>query len=840
MAKIKKTGLLKILLYFLILWAIGIGTALGISLAQTINIETFEDVGKTNISLSSKLLDKNDKLITEYFSEQKRELVSIDKLPKHLIYALLTREDQEFYHHNGFSFKNTMRALINIVLGRYVSGGSTITQQVAGTLYADRNEFSLSRKLRELWWAFQLERNLTKDEILEIYLNTVYLGHGTYGVEAASQFYFGHSAKDLTLAESAVLVVQLSSPGYNSPINHPERAKLRQWAVLEEMAKLGYITKEEAKQSYDNFWKNFNYTRTQNSSVFVEKQDKAPYFSEYVRQQLEQKLLGTFNIYKDGFTIHTTLNLDYQKLAEEYFTEGLELANKKFKRNQSTANISTEEKFIPILDMLAISFDMPKLSSGETRRRIKAKKYATKELLPLLETTAGLFNLENMGKLIEDKNQKILQEQKKNSVEGALITLENDTGYIVAMIGGSKFGPLNQFNRAVQAKVQPGSSFKPIYYSAAISSKKFTPATLIYDGPVVFWNDDGTPYKPLNYRGEWKGYVTVRTALSHSMNVPSIKVLDAVGFDAAIDRASKLLGIDDPVEIAKTFPRKYPLGLGIISVSPIQMARAYAIFANQGKEVNPVAIRYVEDRSGKIIWEPEKELRESQKKKGDSIYVISPQTAYIMTSLLQTTVESGTLRYARSLVGGFNMPMAGKTGTTQNWSDVWTVGFSPYYTTAVWFGFDQQGHSLGVNQTGAVTTGPVWAKYMKAIHENLPPKDFKMPTKGIVKVKVTEHGLLPPPGYPEDKIREEVFIAGTEPKEFDKIVEFQKERNEITEQKILNSVIEEDLSLDTSPDSLGLELDPELKAILEGSVEGKDNAGNTLPDDNPDYNPLLD
>ncbi|AEJ61705.1 penicillin-binding protein, 1A family [Spirochaeta thermophila DSM 6578] len=814
----RSTLFLNVLIGVLLLWSIGTGIGVGLALAGTLNIEHFYDVGRSKVALPSKVLDVKDRLITEFFSHEKREIVSIEELPPHLIYALITREDQEFFRHNGFSVRNFFRALWNIVTGQYFSGGSTITQQVAGYLYTDRREITITRKLKELWWAFQLERNLTKKEILELYLNTMYFGAGTYGVEAASQFYFGHSARELSLAESVMLVIQLASPARYSPINHPERAKKMQWTVLQEMVRLGYATEEEAKASFDEFWRNFDYTRPQNTSAFFEREDRAPYFSEYVRQQLEERLLGTFNIYTDGFVIHTTLNLDFQEKADRYMQEGFARVNAVYRSNRSRARSKAEQEFIPVLDMLSLAFDLPEIAAGEKRRMQDAKQYAMDNLFPVLEMSTNLFDIQELATPIERENRKRQQERGRTRVEGALITLENDTGYILAMVGGSSFEQINQFNRAVQAKVQPGSSFKPLYYSAAIDSRKFTPATLIYDAPVVFWNDDGTPYTPLNYRGEWKGYVTVREALSHSMNVPSLKVLDAIGFDSAIERAALLLGISDPTEIARTFPRKYPLGLGVITVSPIQMARAYAVFASGGKEVTPLAIRYVEDRNGRIVLEPEKELREEQKRKGDAIYLISPQTAYIMTSLLQSTVEEGTLRYARQLVGGFPMPMAGKTGTTQNWSDVWTVGFSPYFTTAVWFGFDQPGNSLGVNQTGAVTAGPVWARYMKAIHEDLPAKDFPKPSRGIVEVEVTEHGLLPPPGY-TGEVRTEVFLTGTEPKEFDSIVEFEQERDQILESKLFDSLLVQDTP-DELPLSIGIELDPEIRNLMESLDAG--------------------
>jgi penicillin-binding protein 1A len=318
---------------------------------------------------------------------------------------------------------------------------------------------------------------------------------------------------------------------------------------------------------------------------------------------------------------------------------------------------------------------------------------------------------------------------------------------------------------------------------------------MIYDAPVVFWNDDGTPYKPFNYMGWWEGPVRLRYALANSMNVPSIKVLDSVGFDAAITRASRLLGITDPAEIAQTFPRRYPLALGIISIAPIQMAKAFSTFANAGREVEPIAIVYVEDRNGNIILEPEKELRARQKKLGDDLQILTPQEAYIMVSMLESTVEYGTLANRRRNVGGFDgMPMAGKTGTTQNWSDAWTVGFSPYMTTAIWFGFDMPGNSLGVNQTGATAAGPIWAEYMKDIHSGLAVTEFPRPESGLTEMEVCAVSGMLPTEYCSDGTIEEIFLAGTEPHQFCTYHKFQKDQEQKILDKLLNSILAEDVS----------------------------------------------
>jgi penicillin-binding protein 1A len=266
---------------------------------------------------------------------------------------------------------------------------------------------------------------------------------------------------------------------------------------------------------------------------------------------------------------------------------------------------------------------------------------------------------------------------------------------------------------------------------------------MIQDMPVVYHNEDGTPYIPLNFRGEFKGPVLLYEALAHSMNVPSIKVLDTIGFDAAINRAALLLGIGDPEVKRRTFPRVYPLGLGISSVAPIQMARAFSTFANEGRELIPIAIRSIEDRNGRVIIDNERDVRLRQRQKGEGAQLISPQTAYVMTSLLKKTLEVGTLggEGGKFLFSGedgkkYRIAAAGKTGTTQNWADAWTVGFTPYYTAALWFGFDRPGNSLGLTLTGATLTGPIWGDFMREVHNGLPAKDFSRPASGVVDIRV--------------------------------------------------------------------------------------------------------
>ena len=351
--------------------------------------------------------------------------------------------------------------------------------------------------------------------------------------------------------------------------------------------------------------------------------------------------------------------------------------------------------------------------------------------------------------------------------------------------------------------MQPGSSIKPLYYSAAISSHKFTVATMLPDRPVVFFNPDGTAYRPYDYLGQWQGHVSLRWALQDSINVPSREVLQGVGFDAAINRASRLLGMEQHKNDPNYFPHLWPLGLGITPVAPINMARAYAVFANQGREVDPIAIRYVEDRmTGNIVLQPERTLREKQKRMGSKLQIMSPQTAYVMVNLLHSVVTAGTLWQTPFDVHGFDgMPMAGKTGTTENWSDAWTVGFSPYYTTAVWFGFDQRGGSLGLGLTGATAAGPVWAHYMKHADTGLPVIDFPKPASGLVTVRVDCSSGQLPTKY-SSCTKNEIFIAGTEPRHFDQLATYNDSRNSDVVTKLQNSALIEGFS-SVSPTSLG-------------------------------------
>ena len=771
MAKIKKSGI--VFLSLLFISSVSMGALLGWALSETKNIENSEYISEFDTALPTKLLDINGELITEFASDEKREIISFQQLPQHLIDALITREDRIFFSHKGFSVKAVMRAIFGKLTGKSLGGGSTLTQQIAGTLYCDRTDMSYTRKIKELWWAIQMERRYSKNEILELYLNKIYFGGGTYGVNAASKYYFGHGATEITPAEAAILVIQLSNPAFYNPFDHPNRAMDRQKDVLSAMVSNGYITQEQSDQSFDNYWDSFDFTRT-STSAYMMRDDKAPWFSEYVRRELGNMIYGSDDIYTSGFTVNTTLNLQHQQIAQSVMEKYIDMANTRYKNEHSSKSDIAFNTYVPLTEMLSLLFDIPSLKMSEKRAEQVANNTYISQINPILDVLSLITGQDKLKVNVINRATAIAkQEDEKTTIEGTMIALNHENGYIDALVGGSKFDSDNQFIRATQAKVQPGSTFKPLYYSAAIDSKKYTPTTQISDTPVVFHTADGKPYIPLNFKGEWEGDVSLWRALTRSMNVPSLKILDGIGFEAAIDRAVALLGIPKNEIASRAFVPGYPIGLGVCSVRPVEMARAYAIFANGGKEITPMAIRTVEDKNGNVILNPELDIRKEQAAKGEKIQVISPQTAFVMTKLLEQTVNNGgTLaaqawhfNYRDENKNRYTMPAAGKTGTTQNWADAWTCGFTPYYAAAFWFGFDKPGQSLGLNITGATLAGYAWGEYFDKIHENLPLKDWNKPLEGVIECTVcSESGQILTEACGDNKTTQ-WYLKGTEPTE---------------------------------------------------------------------------
>lgn len=763
-----------------------VGGFLGWALAATTNIKNSERFTTFSQALPTKILDVNGEVITEFSSDEKREIIALGKLPVQMIDALLVREDRIFFSHKGFSYKAVARAVVGQLLHKSLGGGSTLTQQIAGTLFCDRSDMSIKRKIKELWWAVQMERRYSKNEIMELYLNKIYFGGGTYGVNAASKYYFGHEATKISPAEAAILVIQLSNPAYYNPFDHPNRAMERQRYVLDQMVAARSITKREADESFSDFWGEFDYTRT-SIGAYTLREDKAPWFSEYVRRELTNLIYGSDDIYTGGFIVNTTLNLKLQKEAERILHKYIVEGNARYTKEHGTKSDLSSGIYVPMAELLALNFGIPAIKTNEARLRIQSfDEYLTK-INPILDATSLITGIDSLKLGIVTKGNGLSKkEDERTTIEGTMICLQNETGYITALVGGSKFDAENQFIRATQAKLQPGSCFKPLYYTEAIDSRKFTVASIISDTPVVFHTSDGRPYIPQNFKGEWLGDIPLFYALIHSMNVPSLKVLDAIGFDAAINRAVSLLGIPPSELPSRAFNKVYPIGLGVCSVRPIELARAYSVIASGGHAITPIAIRNIQNRKGDIIINVEKDIRAKDIKN----QILDPATAYVMTKLLEQTVQSGTLAgqagkfiYRNSKGKQYSILAGGKTGTTQNWADAWTSGFTPDYTATFWFGFDRPGQSLGINITGATLAGFAWGEFMREANRGLSYRDFPNPDSAFQKdenddfdtsahsvVSVTicnESGLLATENCPTGRSHQSLqwFLQGTQPLE---------------------------------------------------------------------------
>ncbi len=849
MTKVKKSGVVFLLLLFLS--SILIGMSFGWLISETVNIKNSEYITEFDTALPTKLLDINGEVITEFASDEKREIIAYQDLPQKMIDALITREDRVFFSHNGFNLKAIMRGVVGILTGRSLGGGSTLTQQIAGTLYCDRTDKSITRKLKELWWAVQMERRYSKNEILELYLNKIYFGGGTYGVNAASKYYFGHGATEITPAEAAILVIQLSNPAFYNPFDHPNRAMDRQQNVLTAMVDAGFLTKEEADQSFEDYWATFDYTRT-STSAYLMRDDKAPWFSEYVRRELGDMIYGSDDIYTSGFTVNTSLNLAHQQIAQNVMEKWIETANIRYQNEHSSKADLAYNIYVPMTELLALLFDIPSLKVSEQRAEFVANATYINSINPVLDVVSLMCGTDKLKVNIVNRASAISkQANEKNTIEGTMVSLDHENGYIDALVGGSKFDSDNQFIRATQAKIQPGSTFKPLYYSAAIDSRRFTPTTQISDTPVVFHTADGKPYIPLNFRGEWEGNVSLWYALTRSMNVPSLKVLDGIGFEAAIDRAVDLLGIPKNEIDSRGFVPGYPIGLGVCSVRPIEMARAYAIFANGGKEITPIAIRTVEDKNGNVMLNPELDIRKAQAAKGNDIQVISEQTAFVMTKLLEQTVNhGGTLaaqewhfHYRDENGNRYIMPAGGKTGTTQNWADAWTCGITPYYAAAFWFGFDKPGQSLGTRITGATLAGFAWGEYFDKIHADLPLKNWKKPLDGVIELSVcAETGMIPTEGC-GDHLTTQWYLEGTQPTEICPVHSGSATSTLLIyrlQKEMYKSGQRFNMTVDTSPLTFNLDFSASPSA---SSYDDKDDDFEQIKLENPedyDYNYLME
>ncbi len=605
----------------------------------------------------TKVYADDDELLTE-FQAERRIFMPLREIPKTLRDAVIAVEDARFYSHFGVDLRGIARAAYaNFRRNRIVEGGSTITQQLAKILFLTPDR-SFERKIKEARLALELERHYSKDRLLEIYLNQIYLGHGAYGVEAAARTYFGTSVQELTLSQAALLAALPRAPGNYSPFEHPDVARRRRAVVLTRMVEQGYVTAEQAKRAN---------TAPLGLVAPERRRGSGQYFLEYLQQSLEAKL-GTDLVYKGGLSVYTTLNPVIQRTAEQALRGGL----------QSLA----------------------------TRQAAKvAGKGAPAPPVP----------------------------------EGAVLVIEPQTGYIKALVGGSDFAR-SEFNRAVHARRQPGSAFKPLVYLAALEAGR-TPADLVEDSPLSY-TFGGRTWTPENYDGKFRGQITLQQALEESVNVPTIRLAEQVGVNRVID-AAKRLGIQSPLQ------PNLALALGASDVTLLELTAAYAALANQGVRMEPIVIRYITDGQGRLVEENIPQGRDA----------VSPAVAYVLTQMLRGAVERGTAASARVL----GRPLAGKTGTTNDFSNAWFVGYTPSVTAAVWVGHDRV-RSLGHDETGARAALPIWIALMREILKDKPVEDFSPPESVVLARIDMTTGFLATPNCPKPVVM--AFVAGTEPTRF--------------------------------------------------------------------------
>ena len=754
-------------------FSIALGILLGKLLSLGAYVGEYEPLITNDQPLPSRIYDVHNNLITEV-SQGARELLAQNELTRNLIYAVMGREDSTFFEHNGFSLIGTLRAFTYILLdtlfdvGR-AGGGSTLTQQLAGSLKADRKDISISRKIRELWWAFIFEKYYAKSEILVTYLNTVYFGNRNYGIEAASRYFFGHSARENNIAESVLAIIQLARPnGDFSPLRNPKMAQIRQEAVLNQIVDLGLMTQEQVEKASREYWDSFDLTRVSQSRP--KREDESPYFSDYVARVLEKQLYGTDNLLQAGYSIYTTLDLGVQKQVDQVVQEQMRVIDIAHKSQNLDLFTILEEQELPELARLRVLFGLNlNLSSGRARRA--AEQTLKNEIAPTLEVLVATMGQEAQLPMLKISSGHLDKFFARTVPEVAAIAIDNRTGNMVSMIGGRTYN-VNEarlFNRAVDARVPPGSAFKALLFAAALDDQVLNGGSPLVDAPYRFVSPNGDPYIPSNYHVDFRGLVLPRRVLQLSLNIPAIHVLDMVGFDKGIGISTRLLGITDRRTIYRDFPFVFPLALGVAPVAPIQMLRAFTAFANGGIPQDPNPIRYVEDRNGQIIFNYEQESLKNIR--DPSRQIVSKQAAYVLTKMLESVPKGGTLNRARlnyeEQYGEFPFPLAAKTGTAENWSDGWTVGYTPYYTLAVWVGFDQSGNSLGQGLYGGRVTGLMFMKIMSVLHQNEDSEvDFEQP-EGVFSTAVDRrNGYRWIPACGKVNRSYEWFLAGTGPTKF--------------------------------------------------------------------------
>jgi penicillin-binding protein 1A len=693
--------------FFLLICAIGVGAAVGLLFVYSSDLPEIHALEDYRPEVQTQLYADDGQSIGT-FALQRRILLTYNQIPKVLRDAILSTEDQHFEQHWGVDFPRVLGAAWHDLLrGHKAEGASTLTMQLAGGLFLDRSDRSFHRKMQEAILAIEIERHYTKDQIFTMYCNQIYLGSGNYGFEAASEYYFSKPVGELTLDEAATLAAIIRGPIY-SPVAHPERALARRNLVLALMEHDGKITAAQEQKA-----------SKQLLGLHIEslRNDLAPYFVEEIRQYLEHTY-GTNAVHEQGLRVNTTLNVAMQKAADQAVRDGLHAYDRRHGwrghlHNIITENLGTLENY----------------QSDDWRGPIEKGDYVTGLVTAAQPTFAwikiGLYHalltpqdfawtghkvvteLVKPGDLVTVQIKEIVgtaaqvQLEQEPAAQAALVAIDNATGEIKALVGGYSFEE-SKFDRATQAMRQTGSSFKVYVYSEAIA-QGMSPFDTVVDEPVSY-RSGGQTYSPHNYDEKFEGRITLRRALADSRNVPAVRILDKVGIESTIDLCRKF-GISSPL------PPYLPLALGAADLTPIEHVSAFTVFPDDGIHIEPHFIKRVTSYEGSVLEEARPTVTD----------VIPPDVARTMTAMLEEVVQFGTGVRAKEL----GRPSAGKTGTTNNFTDAWYIGFTPQITAGVWVGNDDPSQSLGKKETGARAALPIWLEFMQGAMQGMPVEDFQ-------------------------------------------------------------------------------------------------------------------
>ncbi|MGC9987654.1 MAG: PBP1A family penicillin-binding protein [Terriglobales bacterium] len=691
----------------LVLFSAAVGAAAGLLLVYSTDLPQVEELERYRPSSVTELYDGKGRVIGT-FALQRRVIAAYDDYPDVLRNALVSIEDKDFYRHSGVNVWRIIGAAYrDLESGGKVQGASTLTMQLARNLFLSPDR-SFYRKVQETLLAIQIERRFTKPQIFTLYANQIFLGHGAYGYEAASEYYFSKPAKQLKLEEAALLAGLPKAPQYYSPVTHPDRALKRRNLVLNAMLEDGKITAAQAAQA-----------RSKPIVLDLQKDPNslAPHYVEEIRRYLEAKY-GSDQVHESGLRVYTSLDTDLQKAARQSLLDGLAAYERRHGWRGKLANVIAQgEKIDKYADP---DWDEDPEVNGYTHALVAAvsagaaevhfgRRTATLSQTDVAWTKLKLADILHAGDIVylkvlaldADGKAKVSLEQDSGT-EGALVAIDNATGEIKAMVGGRDFN-LSKFNRATQALRQVGSSFKPYVYTAVIDQGG-SPDDTIVDAPITFQTASG-PYSPHNYDGKFEGTITLRRALAQSRNIPALKLADRIGIHTVIDYAHRF-------GVTANIPAYLPVALGSAEITPLEQTSAFSVFPNDGVRVAPRYITRVTDYEGRILEEDYSDIKD----------VVSSRTARIMTSMLREVVLHGTAVAAAKMP----YPLAGKTGTTNDFTDAWFVGFSPSLTCGVWIGYDEK-KSLGAKETGARAALPIWMQFMNAALAGKEPGEFQPP-----------------------------------------------------------------------------------------------------------------